>query len=58
MTEERYNHLMKFDCEENLTQDEVKEGWHFCLEFDGLLRNNNEEEPEAFKCDCLKDWKP
>ena len=44
MSDERYNFLMSFEGqEEKLTEDEIKQGWHFCLEFDGLLRNNNEE---------------
>ncbi len=33
----------------NLTDEEIKQGWHFCLEFDGLCRNSNEED---FKCTC------
>lgn len=32
-----------------LTADEISDGWHFCDEFDGLLRNSNEE---PFKCGC------
>ena len=50
MTDERYRFLMKND-EEPLTEEELAAGWHFCWEFDGLLRNNNEED---FKCDCLE----
>jgi len=51
MTDKRYHELMKWDSELKLTKKEINEGWHFCLEFDGLLRNNNEED---FKCECLK----
>jgi len=36
MTEERYNALMG-DLELELTDDERREGWHWCWEFDGLL---------------------
>ena len=36
MTEERYNELMR-DENAKLTEEEMDEGWHFCLEFDGLL---------------------
>lgn len=53
MTDERYSSLMDMEKNLELTQDEIKEGWHFCSEFDGLLRNNNEEE---FKCTCFVDW--
>ena len=48
MTDERWRALMA-DDKLDLTPEEIKEGWHFCYEFDGLLRNNNEED---FKCDC------
>lgn len=51
MTDERYHELMRSDDVE-LTKEELAEGWHFCIEFDGLLRNNNGDE---FKCDCLKE---
>ncbi len=48
MTDERYKELDESDlC--HLTQEEVKQGWHYCFEFDGLLRNSNEEN---FKCTC------
>jgi len=50
MTDERYHDIMNNDLE--LTQEEFNEGWHFCFEFDGLLRNNKEED---FKCTCLED---
>jgi len=49
MTNERYNLLMGKD-EIPLTEEEMREGWHWCYDFDGLLRNNNEEE---YQCDCL-----
>jgi hypothetical protein len=53
MTNERYHFLMSIEGEkESLTPEEVKEGWHFCWEFDGLLRNNNED---TFKCTCERD---
>jgi len=48
MTAKRYNELNGPE-EHKLTQDEIKEGWHFCYEFDGLCRNSNEED---FKCKC------
>jgi hypothetical protein len=49
MTNERYNKLMESDTEE-LTAEELKQGWHFCYELDGLLRNNSEG---GFQCTCL-----
>lgn len=50
MTQQRWNWLMSFEGQnESLTEAEIKEGHHFCNEFDGLLRNSNEEE---FKCTC------
>ena len=36
MNDRRYALLMKNDSE-NLTQEEIELGWHFCNEFDGLL---------------------
>lgn len=55
MTDERFKFLMSeqgFDA--NLTKEELEQGWHFCYEFDGLLRNNNEEDKNehGFKCSC------
>ena len=41
MTKQRYRELMK-NQELQLTEDEVKEGWLFCPEFDELLMNRNE----------------
>lgn len=55
MNDARYNLLMESDTEP-LTPEEIAQGWHFCYEFDGLLRNNAEEKAEdagAFQCDCL-----
>jgi len=36
MTRERYDLLMKDDTVP-LSDAELKDGWHFCYEFDGLL---------------------
>lgn len=36
MTKERWLQLMDSETEE-LTDEERKQGWHFCLEYDGLL---------------------
>ena len=46
---ERYNLLMKEGGE--LTYDEIRHGWHFCIEWDGLLIHPGMPE-EA--CSCLK----
>lgn len=50
MTNARFKALMD-DDELALTDDEKAHGYHFCHEFDGLLRTNTGEE---FQCDCLK----
>lgn len=54
MTKERYNQV-NGPIDYKLTDDEIKQGWHFCCEFDGLCRNSNEED---FKCDCNEYQKP
>lgn len=54
MTKAQHNALMRSDTLE-LTDDEKSHGYHFCHEFDGLLRTNVGEE---FQCDCLKGEKP
>jgi hypothetical protein len=48
MTTGRYKQLNGPD-EFAITDEELKEGWHFCIEFDGLCRNSNDE---VFKCNC------
>lgn len=60
MTDERWQFLMSdaaWEKCEPLTEDEKKAGWHFCLEFDGLLRQPVDIEDAgkrtAFKCNCL-----
>jgi len=49
MTDERYNTLMRDEGE--LTQEEIDEGWHFCIEFDGLLIGPDWEERKF--CHCI-----
>lgn len=54
MTKERWNYMMSnkaWYADTELTPIEINQGWHFCFEFDGLLRNNNEEK---FQCTCIK----
>lgn len=50
MTDERYVALME-DDRLKLTEDELREGWHFCYEFDGLLVGP--EMGEQVFCQCL-----
>lgn len=62
MTNQRYSLLMNHDYI-NLTPEEIAQGWHFCYEFDGLLRQPMDESDvlmlkgdgttTAFKCTCL-----
>jgi hypothetical protein len=54
MTDERWEQLMNpkgSDATTQLTPEEIAEGWHFCWDFDCLLRNNNED--RDYQCDCL-----
>jgi hypothetical protein len=48
MTKEHYNALM--DGEAELTAAEVSEGWHWCMEFDGLLVGPGMSELRACFC--------
>jgi hypothetical protein len=46
MTDERYDELME-DDNLRLTQEEIDEGWHFCMcEWDGLLIHKRWKEAE------------
>lgn len=47
MTNERYNQLNE-NVDSQLTEQEIKEGWHFCIEMDGLLANSNEPDGDCF----------
>lgn len=50
MTDARWNELMDSNnLEAMLGDDELTEGWHWCADFDGLLRNKDEED---YKCSC------
>ena len=55
MTENRWRALMWAGCEFEdirLTADEVKQGWHFCREWDGLLIGPGmKNEWECCSCD-------
>lgn len=49
MTKARYKEL-NGPVDHQLTDEEIKQGWHFCQEFDGLCRNSND--PDEHRCDC------
>jgi len=51
MTSERYWELEGF-YDGKLTEEEVKEGWHFCPDWDGLLVGPGMSEHEC--CTCRK----
>ena len=49
MTPERYREL-ELDYNLKLTPEEVAAGWHFCMEWDGMLINRHHKEGEACFC--------
>jgi len=49
MTNERYAELMK-NMDAVLTDEEIKEGFHFCDDYDGLLVGPTS--PEVQNCTC------
>ena len=49
MTENRWRILMADDLVA-LTEDEIKDGWHFCCEWDGLLVGPGMKETEHCQC--------
>jgi len=55
MIEERWNMLME-DEQLNLTDEELKQGWHFCNSFDGLLIHILDPESEGCECGYEK-WR-
>lgn len=50
MNSQRFNDLMRDDSLP-LTPREIKEGWHFCPEYDGLLM-------QFWECDNVCGWEP
>lgn len=48
MTPERYARLMETD--EELQPSEFAEGWHFCIEWDGLLIGPGMSEMDCCHC--------
>ena len=55
MTRDRYNELQRFG--DKLTEEEIKEGWHYCLEWDEMLCHPEWKEAEVCKCE-VKDFIP
>ena len=51
MTPERARELNSRDSG-RLTVDEMRQGWHFCWDWDGLLVNVNDTEGEGACCTC------
>jgi hypothetical protein len=54
MTDERWKLLMESD-DEPLTEDERLEGWHFCMDWDGLLVGPGME-MELKHCTCSRPY--
>ena len=59
MTRERWESLMESYSTGNLTDDELRQGWHWCWEWDGLLVGPEMPEwgshPEVCRCGNHKD---
>jgi hypothetical protein len=58
MSKDRYNFLME-NWDEKLTPEEFAAGWHWCLEWDGMLVGT--DSIEALVCSCnhpaIEAWK-
>ena len=52
MNKERYSELEK-DQSLLLSDDEIKEGWHFCPDSDYMLISKNEQESEGCCCESI-----
>ncbi|MBB3227049.1 hypothetical protein FHW69_001650 [Luteibacter sp. Sphag1AF] len=53
MEHERYQELMWL-CKGDLTEAEMKEGWHWCRDWDGLLVGPGMFETSACTCEERK----
>lgn len=51
MENARYEELMR-DQKSLLSEEEIKDGWHFCMAWDGLLIK--EGDPEMKSCTCTR----
>lgn len=49
MENARYEQLLS-NPKMTLTEDEVKEGWHFCLNWDGMLLHPEDREMQCCHC--------
>lgn len=49
MTQERYQELEN-NSELNLTDEEYKKGWHFCISWDFMLIHKSWDENSRCKC--------
>lgn len=56
MTRERYRELEN-NHSLSLTKEEVKQGYHFCYEWDGLLIHVTHPEFKACICKSMEKWK-
>lgn len=57
MTKERYNFLSNDEQGVELTEEEIKEGWHYCSEFDFLLIHPSHEEYKYCLCESQQKFK-
>jgi hypothetical protein len=61
MTQERFDFLMQpFDDEDfivMLTAEELKNGWHWCDEWDGLLIHTDDIEFKHCKCEFMNKFR-
>ena len=61
MTQERFDFLMQpFDDEDfivMLTADELKNGWHWCDAWDGLLIHTDDVEFKHCKCEFMNKFR-
>jgi hypothetical protein len=61
MTQERFDFLMQpFDDEDfivMLTAEELKNGWHWCDEWDGLLIHTDDVEFTHCKCEFMNKFR-
>ncbi len=48
MDNQRYKDIM--DGKADLTQEEINQGWHFCVEWDFMLINKNSAEGMCCRC--------
>lgn len=51
------HYVLERDPEAKLTEEQLKDGWHFCNEWDGMLIHITQPEYEACLCDeYRKTW--